>query len=81
MPDPHDFGFLRHVAACNDARLPGGRTALRIGEAVVGWLAADVAASLAGLPEIAATAEGMRLRDGGALHAISRALSAKGMLR
>ncbi len=81
MPDPDGLGFLRHVAACNNARLPGGRTALLIGEAVVGWLAADVAAALIGLPGIAATADGMRLRDGGALVGIARALSAKGMVR
>ena len=80
MPDPDGFGFLRHVAACNNARLPGGRTALRIGEAVVGWLAAEVVAALTGFPEIDAAADAMRLRDGGALHAVSRALSAKGML-
>lgn len=30
--------FARHFAACDNARLPGGRLALRIGAAQVGWV-------------------------------------------
>ena len=34
MTDP----FLRHVRACNNTRLPGGRSAFRLGDQPVGWV-------------------------------------------
>ena len=38
--------LLRHILACNDAVLPGGRVPFRVGAAPVGWLAPEFAAAL-----------------------------------
>ena len=42
MPD-----LFRHVAACNNAVIPGGRLRFRVDGAAVGWLLPDLAADLA----------------------------------
>ena len=61
-------GLMRHVRACNNAVLPGGRVVLRLGGASIGWV----------LPEVAA-----RLGDvvPGTLHARARALAEAGLCR
>ena len=74
-------GFQRHVHACNNAVLPGDRTAFRIGAAQVGWVKPDLAARLAALPGISAGADGVVLADGAALPAIARRLSDAGCYR
>ncbi len=83
LSDPDAFrpGFVRHIAACNNAALPGGRRTLRIGNAVVGWLSPGIAAAMLEFPEITAATDGLMLQDGGALFGISRALSAAGFHR
>ncbi len=37
---------MRHIAACRNAELPGGRMPLRLGMAQVGWILLEVAAAL-----------------------------------
>ena len=41
--------LLRHIAACRNATLPGGRLPLRLGAAQVGWVSPGIAAALAEL--------------------------------
>jgi 8-oxo-dGTP pyrophosphatase MutT (NUDIX family) len=76
-----DDGYLRHVRACNNARLPGDRVAFRIGGAMVGWVKPAFAAKLVACPEVRADADGVALSDGAALPAISRRLSDAGCYR
>lgn len=40
---PDDPGFARHIAACNNARLPGGRQRLWLGAHPVGWVTPQTA--------------------------------------
>ena len=68
--------IFRHVSACNNAVLPGGRTPLHIGRAMVGYVAPGVLSAL-----LAAGAD--RLGDGVSVDAaglgrVARALSAAG---
>ncbi|MBB2202874.1 NUDIX hydrolase [Gluconacetobacter tumulisoli] len=35
---PDADAFLRHIQSCNTARLPGGRTPFRLGDARAGWI-------------------------------------------
>ena len=60
-------GFLRHVRACNNARLPGERRALSIGGVCVGWVSPAVAAALADHPAIRWDGDGMTLSEPAAL--------------
>jgi 8-oxo-dGTP pyrophosphatase MutT (NUDIX family) len=73
--------FLRHIAACNAARLPGERLALRIGGAVVGWLRPAVGAALAEFSAIRAEMGGLSLQDAATLPSMLRALATDGHLR
>jgi 8-oxo-dGTP pyrophosphatase MutT (NUDIX family) len=73
--------FLRHIAACNDAVLPGGRLAFRLAETRVGWVRPDFAAVLADLPGIIADADCVTLADPAALPALARALADRGLFR
>lgn len=41
--------LMRHIDACRNAKLPGGRMPLLLGPAQVGWVLPDTAAALAGL--------------------------------
>ena len=74
-------GFLRHIRACNNARLPGDRLPFRIGDAQVGWVTRGFAARLAECPEIQATSDGPILADAAALPVIARRLSDAGCFR
>jgi thiamine pyrophosphokinase len=82
-PDGPMSPFLRHITACNNAVIPGGRRRLRIGAAAVGWVAPDLADALAGFPGIAVAAEGVTLAGSHAadLPGIARALAARGFYR
>jgi len=75
--------LLRHIAACNNARLPGERVAFRLGRdgAAVGWLGQPAASALAKLPGIAVDARGVHLAEPGGLTAVVRALADQGLLR
>ncbi len=72
--------FLRHIEACRNADLPGGRLAFRLGPTAtpVGWLRPDVAAFVRRCPGVADTQDGVTLADPGALQDLARALVAGG---
>jgi thiamine pyrophosphokinase len=70
-----ETGFMRHVHACQTARLPGERLPFRIGDSHVGWVLPAFAAVLAAEPEIAAGAESVTLAEPARLHDLARRLS------
>lgn len=73
-------GFLRHIRACNNARLEE-RLPFRIGGAVVGWVRPAFAAVLATCPEVRRQDEGVALADAAALPALARRLAEAGHFR
>ncbi len=74
-------GFLRHIRACQSARLPGERLAFHIGADPVGWVRPALAEALGGFSEIEATPTRITLTAPVALQPIARALSARGFSR
>jgi 8-oxo-dGTP pyrophosphatase MutT (NUDIX family) len=78
---PAGSGFLRHVYACRNIRLPGRRLPFRIGAAQVGWVLPELADALRNLPELRADADGISLEKPGSLQRIARALSDRGFHR
>lgn len=73
--------LARHIAACNNAALPGGRLRLSLGPHEIGWLAPEAVAALAACSPL-------RCRDGHAylpaqadLDAIGHALAHAGFYR
>lgn len=81
MADQTIEGFLRHIRACNNARLPGDRLPFRIGATQVGWVTPGFATRLAECPEIHAAPNALTLADAAALPAIARRLSDAGGFR
>lgn len=78
---PHGMNrFLRHIRACNDAVLPGGRLAFRLGAEQVGWLRPALAEALRGLPGIAFDG-GVTLTAPERLPEIARTLAGRGLFR
>ncbi|MDE2517361.1 MAG: NUDIX domain-containing protein [Rhodospirillales bacterium] len=76
-----EAGFLRHIAACNNAALPGRRIRLLLGAHPVGWVLAELAARLAVEPGAQAGADGIRLPAGADLNALARVLADEGRTR
>ena len=74
-------GFLRHIRACNNAVLPGGRLPFSIGTQQVGWVQPALAQVLAAFPYITTGPEGVRLDDPAALQTIVHGLVERGLLR
>ena len=74
-------GFMRHVEAVRNARLPGNRTPFLIGGARVGWLGSAVAEALAAAPGVRPGPEGLALADPAALPGIARMLADRGLAR
>jgi hypothetical protein len=72
--------LMRHIAACTNAILPGGRLAFRLGTepAPVGWAGPAAAATLRGFPGIGELPDGVRLADPARLQDLARALVAAG---
>ncbi|PZW50352.1 NUDIX domain-containing protein [Humitalea rosea] len=70
-------GLLRHLRACNNTELPGGRVPLRLRAQRIGWLSPEVARLLAGLGGEAGP-EGITFQDAAALGPASVALAAAG---
>ncbi len=70
----------RHVAACNNAGLPGDRLALRTGGVVLGWVPPALASALdeQGLRR---SADGFELPDPGLLQPLSERLAETGRCR
>jgi 8-oxo-dGTP pyrophosphatase MutT (NUDIX family) len=73
--------LMRHIAACNSARLPGTRRVLRIGGEVAGYVQPDLAAELGRFPQIREDGEGLTLIEPTALPEIARALAEAGRFR
>ena len=73
--------LLHHITACNSARLPGQRQPLRIGSAVVGFVAPDLAAALSAFPQVRRDAHGLVLAAPETLPAIIRVLAEAGHFR
>lgn len=74
-------GFLRHVNNCRNVVLPDGRLRFWLGDDQVGWVRAEVAATLARFPRVVSGADGVRLEDAPALPAIAQALSRQHVFR
>jgi len=72
-------GYLRHIRACHNARLPGARLPFLIGSQQVGWVAPALADALRADPEIVETAAGLSLADPSALPRVNRALADRGL--
>lgn len=79
--EPEISGFLRHIRACNNAVLPGGRLPFSIGADQVGWVQPALARVLAAFPHVATGPDGVRLDDPAALQTIVRGLAERGLLR
>ena len=75
--------LLRHIAACNNAELPGDRLRFRIGPHPVGWVGPAFAALLLAMPEFAAAPNAVVLLPDAApdLPEIARRLSERGIYR
>ncbi|MGI4941043.1 MAG: NUDIX domain-containing protein [Janthinobacterium lividum] len=71
--------LLRHVLACTDARLPGGRLRLFLGTVPVGWVRPDVAEAATGQGRV--SADGISLPDAAALGRTATVLAAQGRYR
>lgn len=74
-------GFLRHIRACNNVRLPGERLPFRLRERPVGWVTPGLATALAGFPDVTCDAAGVTLTDPAALASIARTLADRGLCR
>jgi 8-oxo-dGTP pyrophosphatase MutT (NUDIX family) len=75
--------LLRHIAACNNAVLPGPRLRFRIGAATVGWVLPAFARLLTDFPDITADRQAVTLaaHAAGTLPAIARSLAERGVMR
>jgi 8-oxo-dGTP pyrophosphatase MutT (NUDIX family) len=74
-----ESGFLRHLGACRDSRRQ--RTAFRINLHQVGWVVPELAAALAGFPQIRAEPNLVTLIAPEALQPIAHALAGLGFHR
>lgn len=73
--------LLAHIAAINDARLPGARLPFLLGTAQVGWVAPSLAAALEDFDHVARVPAGVVLHDLAALPGIARELARRGHMR
>lgn len=73
--------FLRHIAACRNARLPGGRARFLVGDTPVGWVAPPAVAVLRESPWIEANGDGVRLIRPESLEPLGRRLAQRGLCR
>lgn len=78
-------GFRRHILACNNTDLPGGRLRFRIDDALVGFVGHDLARALTFWPRhVHFDRDGISVRGGrhaAALERIARDLAAHGHFR
>jgi 8-oxo-dGTP pyrophosphatase MutT (NUDIX family) len=74
-------GLERHIAACNNADLPGRRLPLFIGTTRVGFVLPELAAALAGFSAVRRTGGAVVLDDAAALDPIAAAVAAQGFGR
>ncbi len=73
--------FMRHIRACNDAVIPGGRLAFRLGDVDVGWVRPDFAAWLARVPGMVVGERFVSLPEAARLPEVGRAAAAAGFGR
>lgn len=66
-------GFGRHLDRCNNTTLPGGRPELRLGDALIGYVAADT------LHLVPAGPDGARVADGAELQLLGRRIAEAGL--
>jgi thiamine pyrophosphokinase len=69
--------LARHIATCNNSRLPGARLPLRVAGQTVGWLLPDFAKAVAGQPGTS-LASGAVTADAECLPGLARAMAAEG---
>jgi 8-oxo-dGTP pyrophosphatase MutT (NUDIX family) len=79
--EPEISGFLRHIRACNNAVLPGGRLPFSIGADQVGWVQPALGRVLAAFPHVTARPDRVCLDDPAALQTVVRGLVERGLLR
>jgi hypothetical protein len=72
--------FMRHIVACNNAVLPGGRLPFLLGDTQVGWVQPAFAEILATFPAIG-LGDRVVLHEPQRLPAIARALAERGRFR
>lgn len=73
--------LLRHIRACDNAVLPGGRHPLRLGPAQVGWVKPEIARCLLALGAAPGEDGGVTFPDGAALARAAEKLAAEGACR
>ncbi len=75
--------FSRHIAAIDNAELPGRRTRFFIGAEIVGYIAPELAPVLSDFDQIRRTPRGLTLNAdrAGDLHPIARQLAEAGFMR
>jgi len=71
--------LMRHITACRNAELPGGRVPLLAGTAQIGWVLPDIAAALAGLGGVISPGGVTVEADG--LHGMAQTLAKQGLFR
>lgn len=77
LPAPGPDSLLRHIAACNDAALPGARVPFRISGQQIGWVRPAQFAGTAATQDAA----GFHVPDAPALAILAAALAAGGRFR
>lgn len=81
MVDAGLEGLLRHIRACQSARLPGDRRPFRIREQQVGWVRPSLVSALAPFPQVRTESSVVVLEDPEALPGIAQTLSEQGNYR
>jgi 8-oxo-dGTP pyrophosphatase MutT (NUDIX family) len=72
---------MRHVLACANAVLPGGRVPFRVAAVPVGWIGSDMLDALGRFPAVRIADGSATLLDPSALPGIARSLSEQGFFR
>ena len=70
---------MRHIAACRNARLPGGRREFRLGGMAVGWVAPALAARLLAFRDMRTEGDAIALAAPARLPEIAAELAAEGL--
>ncbi len=78
---PGPGGLLRHVAACNNAALPGGRHPLRLQGTILGWVSPDLSRLLPGFGVHPSADGGIDLSGAATLETLARDLADAGQFR
>ena len=73
--------LARHIAACNNIALPGGRLAMRLAGTTLGWIDAALSPALASHGLMAGPDRGFTLQDASILEPLGRSLAEAGHFR